>query len=199
MELELVNYKDTDVKMDKALVGPYEAISADVKRQTGDNLYIKSSYRTSEEQKTIYLGDKKTAAPPGASEHETGLALDVYIQFFGGNGFLKSEAGQYVNQYSWKHGFIIRYPVFKKGVTGIRFEPWHIRYVGLPHAKIISESGITFEDYLNKLETDKFFKSEEFIISRQAGEILMIPDYLEEAVVSSDNMGNYIITGKIDR
>lgn len=195
MEFELIRYKDTDVQMDKALLDPYEALSDDVKSRTGDNLYIKSSYRSNEQQEILHSQDMQTAAIPGTSEHETGLALDVYIEFFAGNGFLKSQAGQYVNEYSWKHGFIIRYPVFKRRITGIRFEPWHIRYVGKPHAEIISKSGMTFEEYIQALEINRFFTSQRFIISRQSGEVLLIPDFLTEIVVSPDNMGNYIITG----
>lgn len=195
MKLDLVYYKDTDLQMDKALVDHYEALSDDVKSKTGDRLYIKSSYRSNEEQEILYSQDKQTAAIPGTSEHETGLALDVYIEFFAGNGFLKSQAGQYVNEYSWKHGFIIRYPVFKSRITGIRFEPWHIRYVGKPHAEIISKSGMTFEEYIQGLGINQFFTSQNFVISRQSGGVLLIPDFLTEIVVSPDNMGNYIITG----
>ena len=130
------------------------------------------------------------------SEHH-GLVLDVYVNGYAGSGFLKSEAGQYVNKNSWKYGFIIRYPLFKKHITGIRFEPWHIRYVGLPHSEIIYKEGLTLEEYISSLEVGNYYKYKNYYISRQEGDNLLIPYNLKEIVVSPDNTGCYIITGMI--
>lgn len=193
---DLVNYKNTTVQMDKSLVNAYTALSKVIKNQLKDNLYVMDSYRSNEEQKKLYDKDKQTAAMPGSSEHQAGLALDVYVRNFAGNGFLKSKPGQFVNKNCWKYGFIIRYPIFKKNVTGIRFEPWHIRYVGLPHSEIIYKNSMCLEEYIQSLKIGIFYKSNKYIISRQSGEKLLIPDNLTEIVVSPDNMGNYIITGK---
>ena len=134
---KLVDYKDTGVLMDESVVDNYAKLSAEVEKHTGDHLFVMSHYRNDQVQKALYEQDKTKAALPGASEHQTGLALDVYVSNYAGAGFLKSSAGQFVNKNCWKYGFIIRYPLFKKHITGIRFEPWHIRYVGLPHSEII--------------------------------------------------------------
>lgn len=163
----------------------------------GDNLFVMSHYRNEQEQKYLYEEDNNTAALPGASEHQTGLALDVYVKGYAGSGFLKSEAGQYVNKNSWKYGFIIRYPLFKKHITGIRFEPWHIRFVGLPHSEIIYKEGLTLEEYISSLGVGNFYKYKNYYISRQEGDKLLIPYHLKEVMLSPDNTGCYIITGML--
>lgn len=199
MDNNLVEYKDSDVLMDPMLVKPYESLSEAVKDDTGDSLFIMSSYRTSEEQEVLYTQDSTIAALPGASEHETGVALDVYVEYYAGNGFLKSEAGQFVNRSSWHYGFIIRYPLFKKGVTGITFEPWHIRYVGEPHAEIMYRNRWTLEEYIQELTVGKFYSFEDYIISRQKDGSISIPEGLVDVIISPDNQGNFIITGRMDR
>ena len=45
-------------------------------------------------------------------------------------------------------GFILRYPADKQAVTGIAHEPWHFRYVGVPHAMLIAERGLALEEYV---------------------------------------------------
>ena len=197
MASNIVNYKnDDDVKMDKSIINDFNNLKDAVKSEVGDNLYIMDSYRTLEEQKKVYAKDKQIAAAPGSSEHEAGLALDVYVASYAGRSFLKSEAGQFVNKDSWKYGFIIRYPLFKKNITGIEFEPWHIRYVGKPHSEIIYKNKLCLEEYIESLKIDTFYKYGDYIISRQSGDKLLIPNNLTEIVVSPDNMANYIITGK---
>lgn len=96
-----------------------------------------------------------------------------------------------------KYGFIIRYPLFKKHITGIRFEPWHIRYVGLPHSEIIYKERLTLEEYIESLEVGRYYRFKNYYISRQQGEKLLIPSNLTDVVVSPDNTGFYIITGRI--
>lgn len=197
LPIKLVDYKDTGVLMDESIVKSYAELSADIKKYVGDNLFVMSHYRNEEDQKNLYEEDNNTAVLPGASEHHTGLALDVYVHGYAGSGFLKSETGQYVNKYSWKYGFIIRYPLFKKHITGVRFEPWHIRFIGLPHSEIIYKEGLTLEDYVSSLEVGNYYKYENFYISRQKGDNLLIPYNLEDIVISPDNTGCCIITGMI--
>lgn len=197
LSFKLVNYRDTGVLMDESLAESYAKLSADVKRHLDEDLFVMSHYRTEEEQKNLYEKDKKTAALPGASEHQTGLALDVYVRNYAGSGFLKSEVGQFINKECWKCGFIIRYPPFKKHITGVRFEPWHIRYVGLPHAEIIYKEGLTLEEYICSLEVGSYYKFNNYYISRQDADSLLFPDILKDIVISPDNTGCYIITGKI--
>ena len=137
------------------------------------------------------------AAKAGESEHETGLGIDVYVKYYAGNGFLKSEAGQYVNKYCGDFGFIIRYPLLKEKETGFSYEPWHIRYVGLPHSRIIAEKSVSLEEYIESLELDCAYSYGDYIITRQDGEKVIAPSEYESVTVSPDNLGNLIFTFKI--
>ena len=89
----------------------------------------------------------KSVQRPGASEHQTGLALDVSVSGQLTQDFAATKAGQWLAANAHRFGFIIRYPQYKTEVTQIIFEPWHLRYVGIPHARIIWENGITLEEY----------------------------------------------------
>lgn len=192
--LDLIDYKGTGVLMDSSMIESYARLSKAVTEAVNDKLYVRSSYRDMAEQEKLYNHSDK-AAKPGASEHQTGLALDVYVKFFGGYGFVKSPAGQFVNSNCWKYGFIIRYPLRKQHETGMEYEPWHIRYVGNPHAQIIFQNNLSFEEYIEGLEVGKYYKACGYIISRQTGEELYIPGGLSNVIISPDNEGNYIITG----
>ena len=194
---QIREYKSTGVKMNNCMIAAYSKLSSDIKEQTGENLYVMSSFRTAEEQKEIEEEQgSDTAMTTGSSEHQTGLGLDVYFDGYAGQAIIKCDAGQYLNEYCWKNGFIIRYPVGKKKITGIDYEPWHIRYVGAPHAEIIMKNHLTLEEYYETLEPGKFYRYKEYIISRQSGENLQVPKGIATEI-SSDNCGNYIITVKI--
>ena len=78
--------------------------------------------------------------PPGTSEHELGLAVDI-------NG-ASYDLYIWLQQNSWRYGFIQRYPEDKTAITGISHEPWHYRYVGKEAAGEIYESGLCLEEYL---------------------------------------------------
>ena len=88
--------------------------------------------------------------PPGTSEHQTGLAVDILTpdhQTFD-DAFADTPAGRWLAQYSWRYGFILRYPRDSIEVTGVIYEPWHFRYVGREHAQAIFEGGYILEEYL---------------------------------------------------
>jgi len=89
----------------------------------------------------------KSLQRPGASEHQTGLALDVTISGDLTEAFGDTAAGKWIAANSHRFGFIIRYPQAKTDITHIIYEPWHLRYVGVPHAMIIFENNITLEEY----------------------------------------------------
>ena len=98
----------------------------------------------------------KTLAYPGASEHATGLAVDIVSL-----DYQNLDDGQhYTAESTWlrenchKYGFILRYPKGKEDITGISYESWHYRYVGKVVAKCIMENGITLEEYLEFVESE---------------------------------------------
>lgn len=194
---EVSQYKETGVWMNDCMHKSYEKLSAVVAEKTGSKLLVSSDYRTKEQQEELYEEDSSTATKPGASEHQTGLALDLYVKHNAGYGFIKTEAGQFVNSDCWEYGFIIRYPVYGKSETGIKYEPWHIRYVGEPHAKIIYNNHLTLEEYILSLEDGIWYEIDGYLVSRQkpsSDNKLNLPAEYSGAVISPDNTGSYIIT-----
>ncbi len=188
-------YKTSTVYMDEKMIEPYMALSSFINEETRKKLYVSSDFREEDEQRQLYLEDPLTATLPGASEHQSGLALDLYVAYFSGDGFIKSRAGRLVNSECCHFGFIIRYPHYGEDITGIRFEPWHIRYVGIPHSEIIYNNTLTLEEYINSLEIGMFYECGDYLISRQEiAETLIMPKEYSRASISPDNMGNYIIT-----
>ncbi len=195
---DVAEYKDTTVYMSRCMLDAYASLSAAVKKKTGNKLYVSSDLRTREEQEALYKEDPLTATIPGASEHESGLALDVYVAYYAGDGFLKSRSGRFVNSHAHEYGFIIRYPSYGEDKTGIRFEPWHIRYVGAPHASVIYNNHITLEEYIESLAIGEWYEIDGYLVSRQKadGGKLILPEAFESCVVSPDNTGYYILTLK---
>lgn len=193
-EPSLIGYHGTGALMDEAMEQAFDALAQAVEEQFDQTLYIRSSYRTREEQAQTIQEDGEVAASLDASEHQAGLALDVCVSGYAGRAFLKTEAGQYVNDACWEYGFIIRYPYYGESSTGIGYEPWHIRYVGQPHAQIIMNNSWTLEDYFNQLEYDAFYRFEDVIITRQTEEPFQLPSGWESLTVSPDNQGGMIFT-----
>lgn len=114
---------------------------------------ISSGFRGFDEQTKLYqeMGSNR-ALPAGYSEHNLGLSLDV------GSTQGKMEVapeGQWIAENAWKYGFTLRYPGDKTDLTGIMNEPWHIRYVGLPHSAIMKEKNFVLEEYLDYLKEQK--------------------------------------------
>ncbi len=126
-----------------------------------------SGYRSFSKQRTIYarkaasVGEKKASllvAPPGTSEHQLGLAMDIARK---GNAHLtydfgSTHEGQWVAQNAHRFGYIIRYKDGWTQVTGYTYEPWHIRYVGPEHAARIHELDIPLESYVEQLRLAAF-------------------------------------------
>ena len=79
------------------------------------------------------------------------------------------------------------------------YEPWHLRYVGEPHAQIIYRTKIVLEEYASLYEDGEFYLFENYVISHQACEdgAFTFPLEAENIVISSDNMGGYFIWGEI--
>lgn len=90
---------------------------------------------------------------PGASEHQIGLALDIVTPTHQQltESFADTDAGKWLAENCYKYGFILRYPKGKEYITGIEFEPWHFRYVGVEAATVITERGITLEEFWEEL------------------------------------------------
>lgn len=120
-------------------------------------LIINSSYRTFEEQKKVYDDYKNSngttyadgiAARPGYSEHQTGLALDIFSkENTTTSNFKDSKAHKWLVENAYRFGFIERYKKEFENITGFSEEAWHWRYVGIEAATYIHENNITLEEY----------------------------------------------------
>ena len=156
-------------QVDSRCAADLEAMLADC-RAAGHTPLLCSSYRTQEKQTQLYnnLVQKQIArgnsrseamakaakevAVPGTSEHQLGLAVDIVDTQ---NQVLNraqedTAVQQWLMEHCWEYGFILRYPSDKEAVTGIVYEPWHYRYVGLQAARTIHEQGLCLEEYLQK-------------------------------------------------
>lgn len=83
--------------------------------------------------------------PPGTSEHNLGLAMDIVSI---NHNFDKSREFAWLMEHGAEYGFILRYPADKTEITMVQYEPWHWRYVGREAAEEIMSRGITLEEYL---------------------------------------------------
>ncbi len=92
----------------------------------------------------------RSVAEPGSSEHHLGLAFDINKQ--GSSNFAGTKHSAWLNEHCWEYGFIIRYQKEKEEITGFIAEPWHIRYVGVEHAKYMKEHNLCLEEYIQGIE-----------------------------------------------
>lgn len=118
-------------------------------RHEGLNLCCISGYRSYARQAELYAGSSYVAAP-GTSEHQSGLALDlscpaVHMEL--SEAFAETQEGIWLAGHAPLYGFILRYPKNKEHITGIPYEPWHIRYVTRPLASYLTMTGLTLEEY----------------------------------------------------
>ena len=139
----------------------------DVEENDGIHLELDSARRSVAAQQDIWdrfmikYGEEytlKTVATPGYSEHQTGLAIDLYFIKDGETYYYNEDMVQHpevwkkVHAKLAKYGFILRYPKGKEDITGYGYEEWHIRYVDDPAiAEYITEKDITFEEYIEEI------------------------------------------------
>lgn len=100
-----------------------------------------------------YQRGSRIVAVPAASEHRLGLALDIVSDTYTDldEGFARTPAGIWLAENSYKYGFVLRYPKGKEDITGIDYEPWHFRYVGVDAAAVMTERGLTLEEFWDEL------------------------------------------------
>lgn len=141
----------------------------DAARTAGYQPLICSSYRTWDKQDELfqkkvqsYLNQGYTQAEsenqasfwvarPGTSEHQTGLAVDIVDQDYQmlNEKQENTPTQQWLMAHCAEYGFILRYPTEKSSITGIGYEPWHYRYVGMDAARAITDQGLCLEEYLD--------------------------------------------------
>lgn len=171
---ELVKLRDWDIQAARVLYEDLRMMLRDG-RNAGGRFVISSGYRDREYQEKLLLEDirkdmaggmsyaeaykkeTKETMPPGYSEHETGLALDIVSASYQKLDERQEQTheAEWLRENSYKYGFILRYPKEKADITGISYEPWHFRYVGREAARYMYENGLTLEEYHMELDSDK--------------------------------------------
>ncbi|MEC1180762.1 M15 family metallopeptidase [Metasolibacillus meyeri] len=177
---------------------PFEALMEQAYYDGISTFLVSSSFRSFEEQKKLYNEyGSESALPAGYSEHNLGLSLDIGST----QGRMEDTfEGQWLAENVWHYGFIMRYPENKTHITKIKYEPWHIRYVGLPHSVLIRENDFALEEYI------EFLKEEQIIHTSVNGQDYIIKYYDSEQfsedllpknqtyTISGDNQSGIIVT-----
>lgn len=149
-------------------------------REAGLKPIVCSAYRTEDTQTRLYRNKvsrllsagwsrntveqeaARWVAPPGTSEHQTGLALDIVSADYQllDEQQAQTPEQQWLMAHCWEYGFVLRYPTDKCAVTGIGYEPWHYRYVGKEAAREMQQKGLCLEEYLAP-DTQSNFQKED--------------------------------------
>jgi len=195
----------------RSVAAPLDEMMAAFISETGNrNIAIISAFRNYNAQQHI-LDDHirrmgrtealRWASLPGHSEHHTALAIDFGI-FAGGTRSTFDGTGvtSWFSRNSYNFGFILRYPENKTHITQVANEPWHFRYVGLPHSIIINQNNWVLEEYLETLREYTFeepFQHEQdgilYEIYFSAGTQVKVP-LNSEFEISGNNIDGFIVT-----
>lgn len=161
---------------------------------------LSSAYRTSKEQQALYKRyGADYALPATYSEHETGLAIDVGT--IAGN-MDTNPTGEWFITHAPRYGFILRYPADKVDVTQIAYEPWHYRYVGLPHSVMMTEKNLALEEYIRFIQNKSPYKVKQYgesyiiyYVDANADSFNIQGNVID---ISGDNTQGFIVTTRID-
>lgn len=177
-------YTENGFIMDQRIADAFETMLADG-RAMGLEFVVVSTYRTLAQQEANYQSVyqsyinqglsheeavKRTEdyiALPNASEHSTGLAVDLtepglYQAGEGGlvEAFEDTPEGQWLHEHAADYGFILRYPRGKEKITMIQYESWHFRFVGVESAQYIQENNLTLEEYVDILHHNEDIRAQ---------------------------------------
>ena len=164
-----------DIEVDYRIYDAMEAFVSDC-RDAGNTVYLSSGYRSYDLQKYLFEKkceeydeetaatceeyDEETAATivarPGTSEHQTGLAADITEEYYEYKSAILEDTAMYqwMEAHCQDYGFIVRFPDGKEDITGIIYEPWHFRYVGVEAATYIMEHNLTLEEFVALYKDD---------------------------------------------
>ena len=160
--------RDMEVLLSPAAMGPLNALLDDFLEQGGSkSVNVVAGHRTEEFQQHLFDQSaersgldhaKKYVAQPGGSEHHTGLVVDLSILHSDGTSGDYDGTGEYawINENCHRYGWVVRYEAGKEELTGIWDEPWHFRYVGVPHATAMAAEGLCLEEYIDELRRYPF-------------------------------------------
>lgn len=144
-------------------VYPYMQAMIEAAWADGVKLYVWSPYRSYDTQNMLFQKQVQrcinngtpqseaeaeaatVVARPGTSEHHTGLAADFNMA---SDDFENTAMYEWMQQHAAEYGFIMRYPADKTDITGVIYESWHYRFVGINSAQEINRLGMCLEEYV---------------------------------------------------
>lgn len=157
---------DIGREIDSRIVGAYWDL-VNAAKADGLNIYPISGFRPHSTQVSLFNARVEQArndgyadpeaeaarhvAKPGTSEHELGLAVD--FNSVDESYFRNTAEAKWLAAHCAEYGFVIRYPEDKESVTGIIYEPWHLRFVGVKHAKRMNELNMCLEEYCEYIKS----------------------------------------------
>lgn len=149
--------------IDSRIEGPLMQMAQDC-MDSGLNVYLSSGYRSYSEQAANFtrvcnnngVADGKDAngfyitMPAGASEHQSGLAVDITDVYYPikDSSLENTDTFKWLKEHCTDYGFILRFPSDKQDITGVMYEPFHFRYVGVEAAKYITENNLCLEEFV---------------------------------------------------
>lgn len=158
---------DDGIKFDKRAISYLKNMINAMYKEGITKIWVQSAYRSYEKQEELFNNKVKyyknqgknqqdaeklaqtVVQRPEMSEHNLGLAADFNTVT---NDFEKTKAFEWLQENAQNYGFILRYPKDKQDITGITYESWHWRYVGIEHSKVIKEKGFCLEEYVEYLK-----------------------------------------------
>ena len=165
-------------RFDATMLAAFNALADDFYKATGNYdlfIYDEDGYRTYDEQAAKNQKKPGDYAPAGQTEHHLGTSIDLYGNISSSTPIYRIDAPEYKSIYQWiydnayKYGFVLRYPEAKSGVTGVTYEPYHFRYVGVAHAEYMTKNNLCLEEYLDLIRDSHtkssplYFKGEDGI------------------------------------
>lgn len=157
---------DIGREIDSRIVGAYWDL-VNAAKADGLNIYPISGFRPHSTQVSLFNARVEQArndgyadpeaeaarhvARPGTSEHELGLAVD--FNSVDESYFRNTAEAKWLAAHCAEYGFVIRYPEDKESVTGIIYEPWHLRFVGVKHAKRMNGLNMCLEEYCEYIKS----------------------------------------------
>lgn len=198
-----VRLLDDSIRLSQALTAKFMDMVKAAEADGVDHFMISSGYRNLDEQRLLYTQKGSGyALPPGYSEHNAGLSLDIGSTL---GEMENAPEGKWLQDNAWKYGFILRYPADKTAVTGIEYEPWHFRYVGLPHSFVMKSEDMVLEEYLDYLKREQSVRVQigetvylvSYYSSADGLTGIPVPDTKEAYELSGDNREGLIVTVKL--
>ena len=208
--------RDKEVLLAPHALAALNTMMDDFRAQGGSkSVNVVAGYRTEEFQQHLFDQSaerngldhaKQFVAQPGGSEHHTGLVVDFSILHSDGSSAEYQGTGEdaWINGNCQNYGWVVRYDLAKVALTGISTEPWHFRYVGVPHATVMVEENLCLEEYTDYLKQFTFDQEHltvecadgTYEIWYTEGAAIYVPDD-REYTVSGNNVDGLVVTCKL--